>query len=283
MGGAQGRRVEGAFDFGAGEAVKELRKLLVAASGGPLFGLRVFLDKLDSRRHVRVGNLKARVKAAGANQGRVQRLNAVCGRDDQHALGRLKAVQFVQQSGDDAGVFRFNRAARIVAAGSDSVKLVDENDAGRAAAGLGEKQFHFKRANRHEHRLKVGGLGRNEIDARLARQGFGKKRLSISRLAFKQYAFGKADALLFPLARIFHYLHDLRHVALQLVHADNVGKLDAGFSDDFKCVGRNEFFEHAKNYGEEDGVKKNVQRERKDLREGLFALDGGAVLQQEFL
>jgi len=93
---------------------------------------------LAPRRFSRHAHLDLAVKPAGAAQRRVERLRPVGGGEHKERLpSRVHAVHVREQCRQQA---RLARAVGRVARGANGVDLVEEDERGCAAAGLGEER-----------------------------------------------------------------------------------------------------------------------------------------------
>jgi len=166
------------------------------------------------------------VKATGAGEGRVQRLRAVGGGQNDDAVVVLKAIHLGQQLVQ--GLLPLIVAAELpVALFADGVDLVDEHDARRFLLGLAEQVAHLARAHadEHLHEFRTGHGEKRHVC--LTRDGLGQHRLAGSRRADEQDALGHGRADLLILRRVVQVVDDLGQVFLGLVLTGDVGELDA--------------------------------------------------------
>ena len=167
------------------------------------------------------------VKAAGAQQGLVQDLRAVGGRQAHDALGGLEAVDLVEQLVQGLlllGVV----AVAIVPGAAHRVDLVNEDDAGSHLGGLLEQVAHPAGAHAHEHLHKVGAGDGEEGHPRLPCHGLGKQGLAGAGGADQQRALGQLRADLGVLLGIVEKINDLPQGLLGLVLPGHILKGDAG-------------------------------------------------------
>ena len=184
----------------------------------------------DGDAALQVGQLHrdAAVEAARAQQRRVERFRAVGRREDDHALGAVKAVHLGQQLVERLLALIVAAKAGAVALFADGIDLVDEHDAGRFFARLLEQVAHLGRAHADEHLDKLRAGDREERHMRFARDRLGQQGLAGARRADEQRALGQlgADARVF--ARVVQEVHDLGQGFLGLVLTGDVCKCLAG-------------------------------------------------------
>jgi hypothetical protein len=167
------------------------------------------------------------VEAARPEQGRVEDLGPVGGREDHDARGRVEAVHLGQQLVERllALVVGHHRAAAGPAL-ADRVDLVDEDDGRGALAGLLEQVADPGRADADEQLHETGPGDREERHVRLARDRAGQQRLAGAGRADHQHAarhHGAGPAVPFRAAQEVHHLGDLRLGPLVAGHVGERG------------------------------------------------------------
>ena len=189
----------------------------------------VGVDLEDGLAAGEVGQLDgdAAVKAAGAQQGRVEGLGAVGGGQDDDALVVVEAVHLGEQlvQGLLALVVGVEGAVAPLAHGVD---LVDEDDAGGLLVCLLEEVAHLGGAAANEHLDELGAGDLEERHAGLARHGLGHEGLAGSRRADEKRAARTACADLVVLVGLLEERDDLLQRLLGLVLAGDVLERDAG-------------------------------------------------------
>ncbi len=130
------------------------------------------------------------VESPGPQQGRIERLGTVRGAHHDHALIGGKAVHLHQKRVER--LLPLIVAARCPAATdfAQRVEFVDEDDAGRAAAGLMEHVPHAGGADADVHFNEIRTREAEKRDARLSRDGLRQERFSRSRGADQEHAAG---------------------------------------------------------------------------------------------
>jgi hypothetical protein len=182
----------GGDDRGLVEHVGELG----AGRAGGVFGQVVELDVLgqrlvfgveaeDGQPPVPVGRVDADLHAepAGAEQGGVEQVEAVGGRDADQTAAAAEAVQLHQQGVQRVLGLLVGACGGVTGPSpSDGVDLVDEDDGALLAlAGAGEQLPDPLGADADVHLDEVGSAGGEERDARLAGDGLGQQRLAGAR------------------------------------------------------------------------------------------------------
>ena len=188
----------------------------------------VHLEDLLAALHVRQAHHHLAVKAARAQQRRVQHVGAVGGGDHDHALPALEAVHFHQQLVEGLLALIVAAAQAGAAMAADGVDLVDEDDARRVLLGLLEHVAHARGAHADEHLDEVGAGDREERHLGLAGDGARQQGLAGARRADHQHAARDLAAQLLELGRITQELDQLGDFLLGLVAAGDVGEGDLG-------------------------------------------------------
>ena len=189
----------------------------------------------DSLAADEVGQLDgyAAVKAAGAQQRRVERLGPVGRGQDDHALAAVKAVHLGQELVE--GLLALVVAAHgvgAVALFADGIDLIDKDDAGRLLIGLLEQVAHLGRAHADEHLNELRAGDREEGDVGLARDRLGQQRLARAWRADEQGALGDVRADGGVALGVVQEINDLGQELLSLVLALHVREVDAGLAGD---------------------------------------------------
>ena len=173
---------------------------------------------------VGVGHGHLAVKTARTQQRGVQNVAAVGGRKDDHAFICLETVHLDQQLVE--GLFTFVVATAVTGTTrtANGINLVDEDDAGRVFLGLFEHVAHTAGTDTHEHFHEVGPRDGEEGHTRLARDGARQQRLTGTRRAHQQRAFGDFAAKTAEFLRVAQEFDDLFQFFLGLVDAGHVVK-----------------------------------------------------------
>ncbi len=166
------------------------------------------------------------VKAARAQQRRVEDVGAVGRGQEDHALVLLKAVHLNEQLVERLLALVVTAAEAGAALASDRVDLVDKDDRRALGLGLLEQVAHARGAHAHEHLNKVRARDAEERHARLAGNGLGEQRLTRARRAHEQAAARDLGAERTIALRIGEEVADLLELLNGLVDARHVGELD---------------------------------------------------------
>ena len=184
----------------------------------------------DGNAPLQVGQLHrdTPVKTARTQQRRVKRLRPVGRREDDNALGAVKAVHLGQQLIERLLTFIVASKPAAVALFADGIDLVDEHNAGRLLACLLEQVAYLGRAHTDKHFHKFRAGNGEERHMRLAGDRLGKQRLAGARRADKQRALGQLCADARILARVVQEIHDLSQSFLGFVLTGHIRKGLAG-------------------------------------------------------
>ena len=177
---------------------------------------------------VRAVNGHAPVKAAGAQQRRIEDVGAVCRRDEDDGRVVLEAVHLDQQLVQGLLALVVSAAQARAALAANGVDLVDKDDAGCGCLGLLEEVAHAAGAHAHEHLDEVRARYREERHARLAGHGLGEQRLARARGANEKHAMRGLGAHLLVALGLAQEVADLLELLHGLVDARDVRELDLG-------------------------------------------------------
>ena len=226
--GQKGALVHEVCQVGAREARGDLGNALKVDVGGQRLVGRMDPQDLLAARDVGAVHRDATVKAARAQQGRVQDVRAVGGGDEDDGGVVLKAVHLYQQLVERLLALVVAAAQAGSALASHGVNLVDEDDAGSGLLGLLEEVAHAGGAHAHEHLHKVRAADGEERHARLAGHGLGQQGLARSRRAHQKDAVRDLGTHLAVALGLGEEVADLLELLHGLVDARDVGELDLG-------------------------------------------------------
>ena len=164
------------------------------------------------------------VETARTQQGGVQDVRPVGGRDHDHAQVGLEAVHLDQHlvQGLLALVVAAAQAGATLAA--DGVDFIDEDDARRVLLGVLEHVAHAGRAHADEHFDEVGAGNREERHLGFAGNALGQQRLAGAGGADQQQAARDAPAQLLEFLRVLQEVDDFLDFFFRFVAACNVGE-----------------------------------------------------------
>jgi hypothetical protein len=154
------------------------------------------------------------VEAPRPQQGGVQDVGAVGGRDHDDALGGVEAVHLREHLVEGLLALVVPAAEAGAALAADGVDLVDEDDGGRLLAGRLEQVAHPAGPDADEHLHEVRAADRHEGHAGLAGHGPGQERLAGPGGADQQHALGDLRPDLLEAGRGLQEVDDLADLLL---------------------------------------------------------------------
>jgi hypothetical protein len=222
--GEDGRLVEQACQIGARAARRRARHgaELDFASERDLLG--VDAEDLFPAPHVGMRDGDLPVEAPRPKQRRVEDVGAVGRRENDDSRGLVESIhldeQLVQHLVGVGGRGVLGSPSPL----SERVDLVDEHDARRHAAGLGEEAAHARRADAGEHLLEARAARGKERNARLVGGGAREERLAGARRPRQKDAAGRSPAEPPELHGIAQEFDRLFETLLGFVDARDVGE-----------------------------------------------------------
>jgi hypothetical protein len=212
----------------AGKTRRHRRDLLQVDVGAELHLLGMHLEDLQAPFLVRPVDQHLAVEAPRAQQGRIEDLGAVGGREQHESRARVEAVELDEQLVQRLLLLVVAAEAARAAHAPQRVKLVDEDDRWRLLARLLEQIAHARRADTDEHLHELRSRDREERHAGLACHGAREQGLAGARRSDEQHAFRHARSEPAVLPRILEELDHFLQLGLGLVHAGDIGEGDAG-------------------------------------------------------
>ena len=168
------------------------------------------------------------VKAAGPQQGRVEDLGAVGGRQDDDARAGVKAVHLGQQLVEGLLFFIVPAQARKgPSCAAQCVEFVNEDDGRCRLAGLLEQVAHPRCAHTHKHLDKLAARHGKEGYTRFARHRFGQQGLAGAGRPHQQHAFRDVGAQATIVLGVFQKIHHLHQLLFGFVHPGHIRKVHA--------------------------------------------------------
>ena len=194
-----------------------------------LEGLATGVDAKDALATFEVGEINGdlAIEATGTEKGLVQYVNAVGGSDSDDTGVSVEAVHFYENLVNSllALVVSARKAGATLT--TDSVDLIDEDDAGGILLGLAKNVTHAGCANADEHFDELRSGDRNEGDASLAGHGLGEKGLSSSGGTVKDDTAGDAAAVGGVHLRLLKEVNDFGKLEFGAVASCDIVKVDA--------------------------------------------------------
>ena len=196
--------------------------------------------KLENRLAAgKVGQLNGNtaVETARTQQSRIEAIGTVGGRENDDALVVIKTVHLRKQLVERLLALIVTAKAAAIALLADGIDLIDKDDAGGLFLCLFEQVANLGGAATDEHFDELGTGNREERNARLAGNGFGKKGLTGSRRADEQHATRQLGADLLIALGLLEEIDDLFKRLLSLFLACDVFKGNAHvFRRDNACA-----------------------------------------------
>mmetsp|Transcript_25477 Transcript_25477/g.83865 ORF Transcript_25477/g.83865 Transcript_25477/m.83865 type:complete len:409 (+) Transcript_25477:2272-3498(+) len=216
------RDVDEVGELSAAEARRAACNHLEVNAGRERDTFAVLRENLCTPRNVRVGHDDRAVEAARAYERLVERLGKVGGGDADDSLVLLEAVELHEHL-----VERHLHVVLVlrVALPTDSVHLVDEDDARRVLLGRLEEVPHAARPNPDKHLLKLAPGAVEEGNASLACDGTCEHRLARAGRPHQQHPFRELPAEPSEALRVPKVRHNLLELAFRLVHTFDIGEL----------------------------------------------------------
>jgi hypothetical protein len=173
-------------------------------------------------------NGHAAVKAAGAQQRRVEDLGSVGRGEHGDRLDALKAIHLGQDLIERllALVVPAGDRDRPLSRAADRVELVDEDDRRRRLLGLRKQVTHARRANADDRLDELRGRDRKERGMCFAGHRAREQRLARTRRAGQQHAVGHASTQAAVALGVAQEVDDLGQLGLRLIDAGDVGERD---------------------------------------------------------
>ncbi len=227
--GQQGRLVHQIGQIGAGEPGRERCHLLQIDAGIEPDLDRMHLENLHPPYLVGPLHQHLSVKSPGAQQGGIENLRPVGGRENHNGRGGVEAVEFDQQLIERLLFFIVPAAERRGAAGAaQRIELVDENDGRRFFPRLLEQVAHPRRAHADEHLHKFRAADGEKRHPGLPGHGARQQRLAYAGRPHQQHALGRTGAEAAVLDGVLQKIDHFFQLGLGFVHPGDVGKSHPG-------------------------------------------------------
>ena len=166
------------------------------------------------------------VEPSGTQQGGIQNVRPVGGRQDHHAGVAAEAVHLHQQLVEGLLPLIVAAAQARAPLASHGVDLIDEHHRGGHLLGLLEEVPHPAGAHAHVQLHEVGAGDGQELDPGLPGHGLGQQGLAGARRAHQQHALGDPGPQFQILFGLFEEAHDFPQLLLLLVGPGHIGEAD---------------------------------------------------------
>ena len=226
-GGQQRRLVHQVGEVGAGETRRAAGNYRGIDVRPQRHSAHVNFQDFFAAGDVRVGHHDLAVETARAQQGRIQYIGAVGGRDQNDAFVGLEPVHFDEKLVQRLLAFVVAAAQAGAAMAADSVDLIDEDNAGRILLALFEHVADPARADADEHLDEVRAGNGEERHVGFAGDRTGQQRLAGSGRADQQHALRDLAAEALELLRIAQKLDNLLDFLFRLFDPGDVLESDA--------------------------------------------------------
>ncbi|CDN45514.1 hypothetical protein BN871_HV_00060 [Paenibacillus sp. P22] len=224
--GKQRRFIKKVLEIGAGKARRPLRDDVQLDVLVERLVARVdFEDGLASF-YIRAVDRDLTVEAAWTKQRGIQNVRTVGGGYDDDAFVGAEAVHLDEQLVERLLALVMSAPEACAPLASDSVDLVDEDDARRVLLGVLEQVADAGCAYADEHLDEVRAGDAEERNSGFACDSAGQERLAGTRRAHQQHALRNAGADCGELARILEEFDDLDELLLLLVGAGDILERD---------------------------------------------------------
>ena len=164
------------------------------------------------------------IEPAGAQQGRVEDVRSVGGREDDHLGAGVEAIHLHQNLVQRLLPLIMTTTQARAAVTAHSVDLIDEDYTRCIALGLIEEIPHTRSPHSHEHLNELAAANGEEGNRRLPRHSPSEQRLARARRPDEQYPARDACAQGDKLFRMLEELHYLLQFLLGLLDTGHIAK-----------------------------------------------------------
>ena len=182
------------FQLRAAAPVHLFRNLGEVDAAREVHAARVDSQNVRARLDRRRGELDLAIDATGAQQRRVEDIEAIRGHDDFDVLGGFEAVELVEELEHGALDLGVATGATLNARGADGVDFVHEDDRGGVFAGHDEKLADHAGAFADVFLDQLGAADADEFGLGVVGNGAGEERFAGAGGAVEEDAFWLGDA-----------------------------------------------------------------------------------------
>ena len=223
-GGEQRGLVDDVGEVGAGHPDGALGQSVEIGVGGQRLAVRMHPQHGLTAGEVGAGHRDLAIEAARPQQGGVEDVGPVGGRDQDDALALAEAVHLDQQLVEGLLALVMAAAEARTALPAHRVDLVDEDDARRVLLGLLEQVTHPRGADADEHLHEVRARDGEERHTRFAGHRAREQGLAGAGRAVQQHALGDLRAQGLIPAGVLEEVLDLVELLDRLVGTRDVGE-----------------------------------------------------------
>src|SRR6185369_7861565 len=170
------------------------------------------------------------IEPSGSRERLVENVRPVSRSDDDHRARLIESIHLDEQLVERLILIGGGGVAATAALASESVNLVDEDDAGRKLSALREQVSHTSSAKARELLLKTRTRGGQKCDAGFLRRGSRQQRLAGSRRTVEQDAARNAATKTTEPLRIAQKLNRLRQLRSRFVNTGDIFETDILFA-----------------------------------------------------
>ena len=183
---------------------------------------------LETTRVIRTVDGHLSIETAGTQQGGIQNIRTVGGRDDDDSGVAFKAIHFGEQLVEGLLALIISTPESCAPLTTDSIDLVDEDDARGILLGLFEQIANAACTNTDEHLNELRARDREEGNTRFASHSLGKKRFTGARRANQETALGNLGPDGREAFRILEEVNNLGQFQLGALNAGHISEGDLG-------------------------------------------------------
>src|ERR1041385_3060082 len=186
-------------------------------------------NRLTSR-HISKVHGDLTIEPSGSRERLVENVRPVSRSDDDHRARLIESIHLDEQLVERLILIGGGGVAATAALASESVNLVDKDDAGRKLPALREQVSHTSSAQPSELLLKTRTRGGQKCDAGFLRRGSRQQRLAGSRRTVEQGAARNTATETTDPLRIAQKLNRLRKLRTRFVNPSHILKTDILFA-----------------------------------------------------
>ncbi len=176
--------------------------------------------------HIGFVDANLAIETTRAQQGAVEHIRPVGGRQHNDAAFTTKAIHLYQQLVEGAFAFVVAHDGVLTTGAANGVDLIDEYDTRCFFAGLFEQVANAAGAHPHKHFYKIATTQAEERHLGLAGHGFGEQGFAGARRANQQCSLGYLTTEIGVFFRVLEEVDDFHHFHLGFVEAGYIIERD---------------------------------------------------------